>query len=101
MQGFLTKHKPFFRTPKLKNPGRILKAIVEIRGEIIFAIGLWGSAFGVYIVQSDGEMDLNFWILLLIVQSLPYIAAIIMAIISVTPLLPAPYDKNEEVKELE
>lgn len=101
MQGFITRHKPFFRTPKLKNPSRILKAVREVRGEIIFAIGLWSSAFGVYMVQSDGEMDLNFWMLLLIVQSLPYLAAIIMAIISVTPLLPAPYDKNEELQELE
>jgi hypothetical protein len=100
LQGFMTKHKPFFRTPKLKNPSRILKAIVDVREECILATGLWGSAFGVYMVQSDGEMDLNFWILLLIVQSLPYIAAFIMAIISVTPLLPAPYDKNEEVSEL-
>lgn len=95
MQGVFTRDMPFFRTPKLKSPSRLLKAIVDVRWEIVFALGLWASAYGVYIVQEDGGLDLHFWILLLIIQSLPYFAAIIMAMISGFPHLPAYLDKDD------
>ena len=101
MQGVFTKNKPFFRTPKLKNPSRLLKAIIDVRWEIIFMLGLWSSTYGVYIVQSDGGLDLHFWMLLLIVQSLPYFAATIMAFISGSPLLPAYYDHNKDEPDIE
>jgi len=96
MQGLITQNKPFFRTPKLKTPSRLLKAIADVRWEILFVIGLWGSTCGVYMVQSDGGLDLQLWMLLLLIQSLPYVAAVIMAFISGIPLLPAYYDQDND-----
>jgi cellulose synthase/poly-beta-1,6-N-acetylglucosamine synthase-like glycosyltransferase len=96
MHGLVTRNEPFFRTPKLKTPSRLRKAITDARWEMLFAAGLWCSAYGVYLVQKDGGLDLQLWMLLLVIQSLPYVAAIIMALISGIPALPAYYDQDKD-----
>jgi hypothetical protein len=96
VQGLFTSNMPFFRTPKLKNPGRLRSAIMEARWEWLIALLLWGSALGVHFAQLDGGLDLQLWILLLLVQSLPYVAAIAMAIISGLPGLPAYHDLDDD-----
>jgi hypothetical protein len=97
MHGLITQSLPFFRTPKQKSPSRLRKAIADARWEILFAIFLLGSAIGVSIVQaSDGGLELQLWVLLLVIQSLPYCAAIFMAFISGIPTLPAYYDMDED-----
>jgi cellulose synthase/poly-beta-1,6-N-acetylglucosamine synthase-like glycosyltransferase/exo-beta-1,3-glucanase (GH17 family) len=101
LEGFITKNKPFFRTPKLKNPSRLLTAIVDARWEWLFALGLWASAIGVRIMQPEGGLDLQLWMLLLVIQSLPYVAAIVMAIISGLPGLPVHHDKDAVTPQLE
>lgn len=95
--GLFTSNMPFFRTPKLKNPGRLRTAIMEARWEWLFALLLWLSSFGVYKAQPDGGLDLQLWMLLLVVQSLPYLAAIVMAIISSLPGLPAYNDGDDDI----
>ena len=95
VQGLFTSDKPFFRTPKLKNPGHLRTAIIGARWEWLIALSLWASVIGVYKAQPDGGMDLQMWMLLLIVQSLPYVAAIVMAIISGLPGLPIYKDDSD------
>jgi len=101
LEGLLTNNKPFFRTPKLKSPSRLLKALIDARWEWLFALGLWGSAFGVNIRQPNGGLDLQLWMVLLVIQSLPYAAAIVMAIISGLPGLPVYHDKDAVTPELD
>ncbi len=96
MHGLITQSTPFFRTPKLKSPSRLRKAIVDARYEILFVVGLWGSAIGVTFAQPEGGIDLQLWQLLLVIQSLPYCAAIFMAFISGLPTLPAYYDVDKD-----
>jgi hypothetical protein len=101
VEGLFTSNKPFFRTPKLKTPNRLLAAMVDARWEWVFALGLWASAVGVFIMQPEGGLDLQLWMLLLIIQSLPYFAAIVMAIISALPGLPVYHDKDAVTPELD
>ena len=101
VEGLFTSNKPFFRTPKLKTPNRLLAAMVDARWEWVFALGLWASAIGVFIMQPEGGLDLQLWMLLLIIQSLPYFAAIVMAIISGLPSLPVYHDKDAVTPELD
>jgi len=96
LHGLITRSTPFFRTPKLKTPSRLRNAIVDARYEFIFVIGLWGSAIGVYFAQLEGGLDLELWMLLLVIQSFPYCAAIFMAFISGLPALPAYYDVDKD-----
>ena len=101
VEGLFTSNKPFFRTPKMKNPNRLLRAMVDARWEWFFALALWASAVGVYIMQPEGGVDLQLWMLLLVIQSLPYFAAIVMAIISGLPDLPAYHDKDDVTPRLD
>jgi len=94
--GFITRDKPFFRTPKMKNPNRIFKAIIDARWEFLFATGLWCSAYGVWVMQEDGGLDLQFWVALLLIQSLSYVAAIVMAFTSGMHNLPSYHDENKD-----
>jgi hypothetical protein len=54
---------------------------------------LWGSAIGISIVQGLPSPDVKFWVAMLLVQSLPYLAALIMALLS---SLPAPQPQPQE-----
>ncbi len=99
VEGLFTKRKPFFRTPKLKRPNRLLVALIDARWEWLFALVLWCSTIGVYLRQPAGGMDLHFWMAMLVIQSLPYLAAIVMAIISGLPSLPVYHDKDAVTPE--
>ena len=101
LEGLLTDNKPFFRTPKLKSPSRLLTALIDARWEWLFALGLWGSVIGVYLMQPNGGLDLQLWMVLLLIQSLPYFAAIIMAIISGLPGLPVYHEQDAVTPELD
>jgi len=85
VQGLVTKSKPFFRTPKLETPSLLLRALVDARWEFALALLLWLSVIAVDNRQSEGGLDLQVWLLLLAIQSLPYIAAVVMAVISALP----------------
>lgn len=95
LRGLFTSSEPFFRTPKLKSPNRLRKAIADARWELLFVLGLWGSAIGVNLAQPLGGVDLQLWTLLLLIQSLSYVAAVIMALISGLPTLPAYHDPDD------
>lgn len=101
LRGLFTSSEPFFRTPKLKSPSRLRKALVAARWELLLALGLWASAFGVHLAQPDGGLDLQLWILVLMTQSLAYVAAVIMALISGLPALPAYHDADDALPVVE
>ena len=46
---------------------------------------LWGAALGISLVQGFPSADVKFWVGMLLVQSLPYLAALIMALTSSMP----------------
>ncbi|MNN54541.1 hypothetical protein D3C81_1693630 [compost metagenome] len=64
-------------------------ALSEAREELFIMLLLWGAAAGIYLVQGLPSNDMRFWVTMLLVQSLPYLAALIMALLS---SLPKPVD---------
>ncbi len=84
-QGLFTSNKPFFRTPKCENHPRLLQALMAAREEMALMIGLILMAVGILTVFTPQNRDAVLWATLLIVQSLPYGAAVIMAIFSTFP----------------
>ncbi|MNF08546.1 hypothetical protein D3C80_2089920 [compost metagenome] len=46
---------------------------------------LWSAALGIYLVNGLPSNDMRFWVTMLLVQSLPYVAALIMAFLSSLP----------------
>ncbi|WXL27176.1 glycosyltransferase [Ectopseudomonas mendocina] len=87
LYGAFTKTIPFFRTPKMASNHGIMVALAEAREEVFIMLLLWGAAIGICFAQGLESADDKFWVAMLLVQSLPYLAALIMAMLS---SLPAP-----------
>ncbi|MBB1074201.1 glycosyltransferase [Rhodoferax sp. 4810] len=80
---------PFFRTPKLAAAPAFIRAIADAREEVIFLLAFWLAAFSV-LQREDGFMlDVRVWAAVLLVQSVPYFAALLMSLISAWTRLPA------------
>ncbi|MGF1642643.1 MAG: glycosyltransferase [Thiotrichales bacterium] len=87
--GFITRGVGFFRTPKMASTSALGRAFADAREEVLMMIALWLGAWGALHVQGRDMLDVKVWALMLFVQSLPYLAAVIMALVSALPRLPA------------
>jgi exo-beta-1,3-glucanase (GH17 family)/cellulose synthase/poly-beta-1,6-N-acetylglucosamine synthase-like glycosyltransferase len=85
--GFWTREIPFFRTPKCENQPALVKAIFSALEETALALALLLAAAGVIWVQGREYPGTIYWGVALCVQSLPYLAALLM---SLTNTLPEP-----------
>ena len=94
LYGFFTTSIPFFRTPKNADNHGFWVAISEAREEVFIMLLLWGAALGIFFVQGLPSNDMRFWVVMLLVQSLPYLAALVMAFMS---SLPKPVEAPEEL----
>jgi exo-beta-1,3-glucanase (GH17 family)/cellulose synthase/poly-beta-1,6-N-acetylglucosamine synthase-like glycosyltransferase len=87
--GIFTKTIPFFRTPKLASAHALFQALQSAREEGLLALALWLSIFTVTARQGSDTPDVFMWLMVLLVQSIPYSASVVMAIISGFSSLPA------------
>ena len=94
LYGFCTSSIPFFRTPKMRSSHGLLVALAEAREELVVMLLLWGAALGISLTQPLPGIDVFFWVTVLLVQSLPYLAALVMALLS---SLPKPEQSADEV----
>ena len=83
--GMVTRSIPFFRTPKMRSNHGLLLALAEAREEAFVMLLLWGAALGIAITQPQPGLDVMFWVAVLLIQSLPYVAALAMAMLSSLP----------------
>jgi cellulose synthase/poly-beta-1,6-N-acetylglucosamine synthase-like glycosyltransferase len=77
--GMVTRTIPFFRTPKLATHGGAWQAVAEAREELYVMLLLWGGAIGMVLLHHLDTTDAWAWLLMLLVQSLPYLAAVLMS----------------------
>ncbi len=89
LSGMVTKGKPFFRTPKLASTQRLLRALADSRSEAILMAALWTAAIALFYRQGTETMDLLLWDIVVLVQSIPYAAALLVSLIGASPRLPA------------
>ena len=86
LKGLVTKNEPFFRTPKMAKPHGFMVAIASARQEAALMLALWACAIGVIIATSKPGVshgpDLSVWIIVLIIQSTPYLAALLVSLAS-------------------
>lgn len=89
LQSFVTKGMPFIRTPKMANKQRLFHAIVIVHEELFLLAALW-SLIGVLVTtQGVDTADMLIWVLVLLMQSLAYLSALIVSVISSFPRIPA------------
>ncbi len=86
LSGLIHGDKPFFRTPKQAQRHALLAAMGAAREEWLMAATLALAAWGVSNIDLMGSPDRAVWITVLIVQTIPYLAAVLMSIVSALPL---------------
>jgi exo-beta-1,3-glucanase (GH17 family)/cellulose synthase/poly-beta-1,6-N-acetylglucosamine synthase-like glycosyltransferase len=83
LKGLVTRNEPFFRTPKQTQPHRFFSALAAAREETLMMLALWGSAIGIRSIESDmASTDLTVWLAALLIQSIPYTAALLVSLTS-------------------
>ncbi|MBU1233597.1 MAG: glycosyltransferase, partial [Proteobacteria bacterium] len=83
--GLFTDGRPFLRTPKMEKSMAFVKAIGTVSEETLFMLALWLAAGALYYTISIDTWDIILWIMMLLVQSLPYFSALCLSIISALP----------------
>ncbi len=87
LKGLLTRNQPFFRTPKHSAPHRFQAAVTAAREETILMLALWSSALGIRTIPKEmASPDLTVWLVALLIQSIPYLAALLVSLTSAFPL---------------
>jgi len=83
LKGIFTRNEPFFRTPKKTAPHRFVSALSAAREETVLMLALWASAIGIRTIASDmASTDLTVWLAALLIQSIPYTAALLVSLTS-------------------
>ena len=89
VSGTFTSKLAFFRTPKLAEAPAFIRALTDAREEALLLVAFWLGAIGV-LQRDDGYMmDVRMWALVLVVQSIPYLASVVVSLISASRNLPA------------
>jgi exo-beta-1,3-glucanase (GH17 family)/cellulose synthase/poly-beta-1,6-N-acetylglucosamine synthase-like glycosyltransferase len=83
VKGLITKDEPFFRTPKQAQPHAFAAAVAAARQESLLMLALWLAALGLQTVPEElSSPDLSVWTAVLLIQSIPYAAALVVSLIS-------------------
>jgi len=88
VKGLVTRSEPFFRTPKKARSSGLWHALAAAREETLMMVGLMLSAWAVSytgLPQNAGPDHLA-WIVVLLIQSVPYASSLIVSLMSAFPL---------------
>jgi exo-beta-1,3-glucanase (GH17 family)/cellulose synthase/poly-beta-1,6-N-acetylglucosamine synthase-like glycosyltransferase len=88
VKGLLTRSEPFFRTPKQGTSGGLAHALRAAREETLMMSGLILSAWAVSHtgLRENSGPDRLAWIVVLLIQSVPYASSLLVSLVSAFPL---------------
>ena len=89
MFGFGNRNMPFFGTPKKVESNAFWYALQSAREEGLVMMAILLAAHGIFYQQGSETPDVLVWIIVLLVQAIPYLAAVIMSIVGAFAQLPA------------
>jgi hypothetical protein len=84
-KGLLIGHGPFLRTPKMKNAPALLQGLVMAREECALLVLTWSAMIGVGFVHRLATQETRLWCLVLLTQSLPYLASVFTSMVAAVP----------------
>ena len=82
LKGLFTNNEPFFRTPKNASAQTLFGALSACREEALMAIGLLLGAYATSHIALMDSPDLRTWVIVMTVQSIPYVSAVLVSIMS-------------------
>ncbi|WP_241666770.1 glycosyltransferase [Muricoccus nepalensis] len=84
-QGFFKRRAHFARTPKMENAPALVQGLMTARQEGMIMLLLWLAAAGITVAHRGGTWEAVLWTVILLVQSVPYLAAVSMALVAALP----------------
>ena len=85
LAGVFTSDRPFLRTPKFESRCGLLKGLFMAGQETVMAVLLWASILGLAWKYGFENGDVTLWMTILAVQSVPYLAALLMSLVNALP----------------
>lgn len=85
LQGIFTKGLPFIRTPKHAGQNGLWSILSSTREEILFLFALWLAVYAIVVVQGVDSADTLFWLGVLLIQSISYLSALLVAVVAAVP----------------
>jgi exo-beta-1,3-glucanase (GH17 family)/cellulose synthase/poly-beta-1,6-N-acetylglucosamine synthase-like glycosyltransferase len=83
LKGLVTRTEPFFRTPKQAGRRALSLALAAAWEEAVMMLLLWGAAWGLHRLTLEySSPDRTVWIVALMIQSIPYTAAVLVSLAS-------------------
>ena len=89
-KGLIVKSAPFLRTPKMANAPALIQGLVMAREELILLCLSWAALAGVAITHHFATLEARLWCAVLLTQSLPYLASVIVSVVAAMPAKLAP-----------
>ncbi|MBE0468510.1 MAG: glycosyltransferase [Methyloprofundus sp.] len=86
-QGLFTSGRPFMRTPKFEKTRPFLAGLVTIKEELLLLILLWSAVTYMVSLEHFDNVTGQLWVAVLLVQSTPYAASLLLLLVNVAPNL--------------
>ena len=84
-KGLFIRSAPFLRTPKMENAPALIQGLVMAREELVLLTLSWIAMIAVGWVHHLATWEATLWCAVLLTQSLPYLAAVTVAVVAAFP----------------
>jgi exo-beta-1,3-glucanase (GH17 family)/cellulose synthase/poly-beta-1,6-N-acetylglucosamine synthase-like glycosyltransferase len=84
-KGLIVKSAPFLRTPKMANAPALVQGLVMAREELALLVLSWAAMLGVAITHHLATLEARLWCAVLLTQSLPYLASVVVSVVAAMP----------------
>jgi exo-beta-1,3-glucanase (GH17 family)/cellulose synthase/poly-beta-1,6-N-acetylglucosamine synthase-like glycosyltransferase len=84
-KGLFIRSAPFLVTPKMENAPALIQGLVMAREELVLLVLSWAAMIGVGVAHHLATWEATLWCVVLLTQSLPYLAAVSVALIAAFP----------------
>ena len=84
-KGLFIRSAPFLRTPKMAHAPALVQGLVMAREELALLLASWTAMVAVGWVHHMATAEAKLWCAVLLTQSLPYLAAVTVAVVAAFP----------------
>jgi len=85
LKGLLIGRAPFLRTPKLTRAPAIIQGLAMVKEEVVLLALTWAAMLGVGYSHHLATPEVRLWCLVLLTQSLPYVASVFTSVMAAVP----------------
>jgi exo-beta-1,3-glucanase (GH17 family)/cellulose synthase/poly-beta-1,6-N-acetylglucosamine synthase-like glycosyltransferase len=84
-KGLFIRSAPFLVTPKMEGAPALVQGLVMAREELALLVLTWAAMIGVGVAHQMATIEARLWCAVLFTQSLPYLAAVTVAVVAAFP----------------